>query len=276
MNGASCLYTGEVMHARRRPVGHAFSLPLFMVYLDLAELPDVFDGRLLWSARRPALAWFRRADHFGDPALSLDEAVRRRVQEAIGRRPEGPIQLLTHLRYFGYVFNPISIYYCFTPDGEQVEALVAEVTNTPWGERHVYVVEPEPEPASDDGRLRARFAKAMHVSPFMTMDLEYRLSATIPRERLDLHMLAVKDEEPVFEAGLTLCRRPMTARALSGVLVRYPFMTARVVGTIYWQALRLRLKGLPFVPHPGRKATEPEHRSITEDRQRGTGPRIGG
>ncbi|MDE2766951.1 MAG: DUF1365 family protein, partial [Chloroflexota bacterium] len=133
MSGASALYSGYVTHHRREPAIHGFRFNLFMVYLDLAELPGLFDGRLFWSARRPALAWFRRGDHFGDPDMSLDEAVRTRVAEVTGRRPEGPIRLLTHLRYFGYVMNPISVYYCFTPDESRVQALVAEVTNTPWG-----------------------------------------------------------------------------------------------------------------------------------------------
>ena len=133
MSGTSALYTGVVTHHRREPASHGFRFDLFMVYLDLAELPGLFDGRLFWSARRPALAWFRRGDHFGDPDMSLDEAVRTRVAEVTGRRPEGPIRLLTHLRYFGYVMNPISVYYCFTPDESRVQALVVEVTNTPWG-----------------------------------------------------------------------------------------------------------------------------------------------
>ena len=130
---------------------------------------------------------------------------------------------------------------------------MAEVTNTPWGERHVYVV--EPDRAGEGDKLQAGFSKALHVSPFMTMDMEYRLSATVPGENLDVRMVAVRDACcHLFEAALSLRRRPMTARALNGALIRYPFMTARVTATIYWQALRLRLKGVPFVPHPGRSA----------------------
>src|ERR1019366_6516495 len=136
----SCLYEGSVRHRRRAQVDDEFHYPLFMAYLDLDELPELFDGRWLWSARRPAVARFRRSDYLGDPEIPLSEAVRALVRERAGVALDGPIRLLTCLRYFGHCFNPVSFYYCFEPSGEHVRAVVAEVTNTPWGERHSYVM----------------------------------------------------------------------------------------------------------------------------------------
>ena len=116
-----------------------------MMYLDLNELPTLFRSRWFWSNERFNVATFRRRDHFGDPAVSLDETVRTLVESRTGRRPTGPIRLLTHLRYFGYCFNPLSIFFCFAPDGQSLDTVVAEVSNTPWGERHCYVL-----PVRDD------------------------------------------------------------------------------------------------------------------------------
>jgi len=156
---ASCVYEGVVRHRRHEPVRHELAYRVALLYLDLGELPRLLDGHPLWSARRPALAWIRRADHLGDPREPLDEAVRDLVAERTGRRPDGPVRLLTHARYLGHCFNPVSFYYCFDAGGRALRAVVAEVTNTPWGERHAYVV-------SGDGRvLKGEHAKAMRVSP---------------------------------------------------------------------------------------------------------------
>ena len=246
----SYMYTGTVVHRRYRPVNHTFKFDLFMMYLDLAELPGLFDGYLLWSARRPALAWFRRSDHFGDPEVSLDTAVRGCVEKSTGQRPDGPIRLLTHLRYGGYISNPVSVYYCFDANAEHIEALLLEVTNTPWGERHVYVVAPTPH--TQGASISNQFAKALHVSPFMSMDLTYQMRSNVPGEKLNLSLAARRADDAFFDAELNLRRQPISASRLAGSLLRYPFMTAGVTAGIYWQALRLRLKGVPFVPHPRR------------------------
>lgn len=249
----SCIYDGVVRHRRFAPVAHDFRYRLFMMYLDLSELPAVFDGSMLWSARRPAPAWFRRGDYLGDDGTPLDEAVRQEVEAHTGRRPAGPIRMLTHLRYFGYVMNPVSFYYCFHPETERVESVVAEITNTPWGERHSYVLD-----AGDHAMVTGRaheLDKAFHISPFMGMEQGYAWRFGEPGRRLHVHMESFEDQEKVFDASLSMERREITHRSLRGALVRHPWMTARVALGIYWQALRLRLKGAPYHEHPNRATT---------------------
>jgi len=238
----SCLYLGSLRHRRYAPRPHAFRYRLFMTYLDLAELDEVFRGRWLWSTRRPALAWMRRADYLGDARLPLDEAVRRRVEHETGERPQGPIRLLTHLRTLGLAFNPVSFYYCFDERGERVDTVVAEITNTPWNERHAYVLK--------GYGLRFRFAKAFHVSPFMPMGIEYDWRFTTPGGRLAVHMQNHREGRRVFDATLALERREIGAGSLAAVLARFPLMTFQVLGAIYWQALRLALLRTPFYSHP--------------------------
>lgn len=244
----SCLYEGSVIHRRLRPVLHEFRYRLFLVYLDLAELDLVFRGRWLWSTTGPALAWFRRSDHLGDPALSLDESVRLLVSERLGSRPDGPIRLLTHLRYFGYVLNPVSFYFCYSSGADRIEAVVAEVNNTPWGERHCYVLDFR---ETDALVMRARHRKEFHVSPFMGMDLDYDWMLTEPGDRLAVAIENLERGAPLFSAKLNLDRRELTGGNLARALARYPLMTCRVFGAIYWQALRLWWKKVPYVPHPG-------------------------
>lgn len=249
----SAIYEGRVRHRRWRPKSHQFSYSMFMLYLDLAELDRVFAGRWLWSTRRPALARFRREDHLGDPALPLDQAVRDLVQQSAGWRPAGPIRLLTHLSYFGYCFNPVSFYYCFDANDRQVEAIVAEVNNTPWGERHCYVLDGHGRPG---GAAQQHFAprKQMHVSPFMPMDIDYRWRLSQPGEVLGVHMENHRDGEKLFDATLRLERVELNARSLARVLSQYPLMTVKVIAAIHWQALRLWLKRVPLFDHPRKKS----------------------
>lgn len=252
----SAVYEGWVRHRRLVPRPHAFRYRLCMLWLDLGELDRVFAGRWFWSVGRPNLASFRREDYLGDAALPLDEAVRREVEARAGYRPAGPIRLLTHPRYLGYVFNPISLYYCYAADGVSLEAIVAEVTNTPWKERHAYVLPLTVEQRGKD-KLRFRTAKAMHVSPFLPMQIEYDWRLTRPGERLLVHLEDWQAGRKVFDATLNLARRPMNAANLARVLWRYPCMTGQVIFGIYWQALRLWLKGVPVYDHPKHRNVEP-------------------
>lgn len=244
----SCLYVGRVRHRRFRPVEHAFEVPLFMTYLDLAELDEVFRGRWLWSARRPALARFRREDHLGDPEAPLDEVVRDLVAERSGCRPDGPVRLLTHLRYAGFVFNPVSFFYCYDRAG-RLDSIVADVTNTPWNERHQYVL-----PARGArGPLRFLTSKEFHVSPFMEMDLDYAWTFGEPGERLALRIEnRAPGGRPLFDATLALRRREISGASLAATLARFPLMTLQVVAAIYWQAFWLHRKGAPTFAHPAR------------------------
>lgn len=249
--GESAVYEGVVRHRRLCPVHHEFDYRVFLLYLDLAELPDVLAHGPLASATHPAVAWFRRRDHFGDLHTPLSLAVRNLVQERTGKRPLGAIRLLTHPRYFGYVFNPVSFFYCFDTKGA-LEAVVAEVDNTPWGERHLYVL--DARQSVTPGELHFRFPKGFHVSPFMGMDLVYDWRFGVPGERLKVEMRSEERGESVFDATLALRRRELDRATLALAIARYPAMTARVMGAIYWQALRLWVKGAPFFSHPKHEA----------------------
>lgn len=245
----SAVFEGEVRHRRFLPAEHSFRYSVFMMYLDLDELPSLFARRWLWSNEGPNLASFRRADHWGSPGVPLAEAVRALVQDKTGVRPGGPIRLLTHLRYFGYGFNPVSFYYCFDRADRRLETIVAEVSNTPWGELHCYVLD-EGRNAGSEGRRRFRFAKEFHVSPFMGMDAEYDWSFTPPGSRLAVHMASSRQGRKFFDATMSLARREIDGGILARTLLSYPLMTAQVVAGIHWQALRLWVKRCPVYTHP--------------------------
>ncbi len=245
---ASAIYEGRVTHRRHTPTTHGFDYRMAQLYLDLDELDAVFRERWLWSVERSNLASFRREDFLGDPAMPLAQAVRERVQAATGELPAGPVRLLAHLRYAGYSFNPVAFYYCHDGDGA-LHSIVAEITNTPWKQRHAYVL--PVSAARRRGRaLHWDFDKAFHVSPFMAMARRYAWSFTPPGEDLRVHMEVCDGDVREFDATLALQRRTLDAAGLGRVLWRYPLMTARVIAGIHWQALRLWLKRTPVHDHP--------------------------
>lgn len=243
---ASALYRGEVRHRRHGAVAHHFRYDLFMVCLDLDEVEAVCALSPFWSARRFAPAWFRRADFLPDTPGTLREAVLVQLARA-GRDAGGigAIRLLAHLRYWGIGFNPVTVYYCHDRDSGALRHLLLEVHNTPWNERHCYVID-----AGDGPVYEASLAKAFHVSPFLPLAMRYDFRFSAPAGRLLFHMDVHEGDERRFDATLSLVREPVTAASLRAVLWQFPLMTAKVMAGIYAEALRLWLKGARFIPHP--------------------------
>jgi DUF1365 family protein len=249
----SCLYAGSVRHRRHGTAAGELRFALFMAYLDLAELPGVFDCSRLFSARRAAPVSFRRADHLGDPDRPLDDCVRELVRARTGWAPDGPIRLLTNLRHLGHGFNPVSFYYCFDADGRHLRAAVAHVTNTPWGDTHSYVL-PCDGAAEDRGTaavVAGAFDKRLHVSPLLGMEHRYDWRLTVPGERLAVH-IATRGPggETVFDATLALRRTEIGAAALRRTLARHPAQTTRMLARIYAGAVGLRLRGARYHRRP--------------------------
>lgn len=242
----SALYEGRLTHARRREVRHSFSMRVAMCYLDLGELEAVVAQHPLWSTGRWRPVRVRRADYGGDPTLPLPDVLRQAAAREVAV-PLGPVRLLAHPRTWGWCFNPLTLAFCFDPSGEEVAAVVATVTNTPWGERHDYVL-----PAQAGGSVDVRVAKALHVSPFLPLLQTYRFQVSPPGETLHVAVDVDEGARTVLRADLSLRRRPLDRRAMTDLLVRYPAMTWRVSAGIYREAARLAAKGATFHRHPAK------------------------
>ncbi len=249
----SCIYKGSVSHARYGQAANAFRYRIFMLLLDLDEIDTLFDRYWLWSAHRPAVARFRRSDHYGDPTEPLDVTIRDLVESQTGRRPEGSIRLLTHVSYFGHCFNPLSIYYCYDAEGS-LQDTVLEVSNTPWGEQHCYVLGREQNRAQRGHHFR--FNKDFHVSPFLPMEMEYNCRLTSPADHLYVGLDNYRSGRKVFGSKLALERMEITPRSMAVTLLRDPFVTLRVVALIHWQAIKLWLKKAPLFTHPEKTTKE--------------------
>ena len=252
----SAIYEGTVRHRRASPVEHAFEQPLFQVYVDLAELDRVFSDSAFWSVDRPNLAWLRRKDYFGPVDRPIDVAVRDHVQASLGARPLGPIRMLTHARSFGMTMNPVTFYFGFEEGGDELAYVLAEITNTPWDERHAYLLSVRDARRTAAG-LEWTFEKEFHVSPFMALERTYRWTFSTPGESLRIHMDVSAGDAKEFDATLRLRRRPLDAESLHRCLAAYPMLTLRVAAAIYAHAARLAWKGARFHPHPRRLRRSP-------------------
>lgn len=245
----SAIYRGHVRHRRFKPKQNCFKYSVFMMYLDLSETDQVLKLSPFWSRKWWAPARFKRSDYFGDSSSSLYDRVQQHVEANSNTKIDGKICLLTNLRYFGFIINPISIFYCFNNE-DKLAALLLEVTNTPWGETHRYVLECDP-----DKQIHAQqFDKEMHVSPFQPMNIFYDWKSNLPAEKLSVHMQNYlrkeTENEFIFDATLTLDRLAISTASLNKIILLYPFMTLKVFATIYWQALKLYVKRIPFINHP--------------------------
>lgn len=242
----SALYSGRVQHRRFAPRAHAFRYRMGLLYLDLSEQAQLFALSKLAGCGRFAPFAFRETDYLPEATrqgVALHEAVRNRVEEALGTRPQGRICVLTQPRSWGLSFNPVSIFYCHDTE-ERLAAILCEVSNTPWRERYHYVL-----PAADNGRHRVSVDKAFHVSPFLPRELEYRMSFSAAGERLGVHMADWQGENKLFDASLSLQRQPLTRASLHRYLLGFPWMTGKTLAAIYWQALHLLLRRMPIFDH---------------------------
>ena len=250
----SAIFTGSVIHHRLAPKVHRFKYQVFMMYLDLDELPTLFQGFKRWSYLTKNWAWFKREDYFGTPEIPLKTAISQLVETATGHAPRGAVRLLTNMRYFGHCFNPVSFYYCFEADGLTLQAIVSHITNTPWGEDFAYVHDFSSEKTiktTSNGQFTVfKMQKDFHVSPFMPMDINYEWAFNLNDKQCLIHMKNLQAGVQIFSATLSLHRQAITEHALNKLLMQYPFMTIKVVAAIYWNALLLWIKRVPFFSHP--------------------------
>ena len=244
----SGIYVGTLRHRRMLPKRHEFTYPLFLAFLDIDRIPELMRVSGITSYDRANLVSYRESDHFGDPSLSLRERISHDACKHRIAAPKGKIFLLTHLRYFGYNFNPVSFFYGYDPSGE-FSSVLAEVNNT-FAETHNYWLTPEREVPAGSSK-RYQFAKAFHVSPFLEMRQRYDWTFTAPGDGLTVQCMNFEDQSLVFDSTLKLERREWTARELRRAVARYPFLTLKVIAAIHWQAMRLLLKRTPIVHHPG-------------------------
>lgn len=252
----SSLYFGKVRHHRKSPKIHNLEYGIFMAHLFLDELKEVFKGRWLWSINKPNLSSFKRTDYHRPEIDSLQDAVRDTMTRQLGEKMSGKISILTHLRTFGYCFNPVTFYYLWGDDLTSPVAIMTEITNTPWGERYAKCFRWKDTDMNEKSEYD--FRKEFHVSPFIGMDVDYDWRFQNPQETVKIDMYLRQNNKSFFSAHLHLKQKAISFKNLSMALIRFPFMTLKVTAAIYWNALLLKLKGCPFYSHPKHLETKHE------------------
>ena len=243
----SMIYTGKMSHARKLPRAHKFSYDISMLYLNLDDIEGIINQTRFWSYNKRNLASFYRKDYFKPQEACLKVAVKEAVKEDLNIDVSGKIFLLTHCRYLGILFNPVSFYYCFDKENKLL-AIVAEITNTPWLERHHYSLDCRGK--SKQHMMDFSFNKEFHVSPFMDLKQHYQWYFSSPKSSLHVVMKNYEDKKHLFTAQMHLQATELTSKALDLFIVKYPFMTLKVITGIYYNALKLNLKKTPFYEHP--------------------------
>lgn len=247
----SAVYFGHVRHVRFRPMRHAFRYAVFSLYLDLDDIPALARRSRIFAHNGFGLLGFHDRDHGPGADTPLRPWVERHLHAAAIADADARIMLLCYPRILGYVFNPLSVYFCHGRDGA-LRALLYEVHNT-FGDRHVYLLRVRD---AATGVLHHRAKKALHVSPFLGMEAAYRFRTAPPDEALRLSILESDGQGALLYAALDGERRPLDDRTLARALLRYPLMTLKVIAAIHFHALRLWLKGARFHRRPGPPACE--------------------
>lgn len=245
----SCFYEGHVIHSRLAPKAHCFKYRFFWSAISLDEIKEVFSKHIFWSIDKWNICSFKRKDHLGNPSLPLEQCVKDLIQNSKGYRPNGTIQLITHMGYLGFRFNPVS-FYILRNESKKVEFIVAEINNTPWGEQFCYVIDARNQ---TDDLIKAEMRKAFHISPFFSMDIDYKWNFSFVENQLKIHMENWENGKKVFQVNVQVEQRELNTNNMTKFLFKYPFMTAQVIMGIYWQALRLWLKKIPVYTHPNLK-----------------------